>query len=134
MISVQITKQFKFYAAHRNEQIGGKCASLHGHRYGVSVTVEEPMKSSVSILFEEIENKVNPIIESMDHSLLLNLNDPAAPMLVESGACDKVYLVPFVTSAENLATYLLRLIRDTGLNVIELALQETDTSTVKVKL
>jgi 6-pyruvoyltetrahydropterin/6-carboxytetrahydropterin synthase len=133
-MQIQITKQFKFYAAHRNEQIGGKCASLHGHRYAVSVTVEEPMKSSVSILFEEIENKVNPVIDSMDHSLLLNVNDPAASILIESGACDKVCLLPFVTSAENLATHLLQLIRDTGLNVIELALQETDTSTVTVKL
>ena len=31
-----IQKDYKFYAAHRNEELHDKCRNLHGHRYGVS--------------------------------------------------------------------------------------------------
>jgi len=128
-----ITKHFKFYAAHRNEEIGGKCASIHGHRYGVAVTVEEPRSGSVTILFEDIEKAVKPLIDRLDHSLLLHSGDPAREKLISSGACCRTYEVPFPTSAENMAEHLLAELRKTGLNVIELALQETDTSIVTVK-
>ena len=30
-----IQKQYKFYAAHRNETLQDKCRNLHGHRYGL---------------------------------------------------------------------------------------------------
>jgi len=128
-----ITKHFKFYAAHRNEEIGGKCASIHGHRYGVSVKVEEPRNGSVTMLFEDIEKHVKPLIDRLDHSLLLHTADPASRALLRSGACYRVYEVPFPTSAENMAEHLLSELRATGLNVVELSLQETDTSIVTVK-
>lgn len=131
---MQIIKTFHFYAAHRNEEIGGKCGTIHGHRYGISVTIEEPKNGSITILFEEIEKKIEPIIKQMDHTLLLNAKDPAKKALLESGACCRIYEVPFVTSAENMAKHLLEKIRETGLNAIKLALQETDSSTVTVKI
>ena len=128
-----ITKHFRFYAAHRNEEIGGKCAALHGHRYGLAVTVEEPRNGSVTMLFEEIERRVQPLLARLDHTLLLHSGDPAREALLASGACCRVYEVPFPTSAENMAEHLLGELRATGLNVVELALQETDTSIVTVK-
>lgn len=128
-----ITKHFHFYAAHRNEEIGGKCGSIHGHRYGIAVTVAEPRNGSITILFEDIEAKAKPIIDAMDHALLLNVSDPARAALIESGACCRVYEVPFPTSAENMAEHLLSELRLAGLNVVELSLQETDTSIVTVK-
>lgn len=131
--TVTITKHFKFYAAHRNEEIGGKCASIHGHRYGIAVTVEEPRNGSITMLFDEIEQLVKPLLDRLDHSLLLHKSDPARDSLLASGACCRVYEVPFPTSAENMAEHILAELRGTGLNVIELALQETDTSIVTVK-
>lgn len=127
-----ITKQFKFYAAHRNEEIGGKCAAIHGHRYGVSVTVSEPRSGSITMLFDEIERRAKPLFDALDHSLLLHTDDPAREALLSSGACCRVYEVPFPTSAENMAEHLLVELRAAGLNVVKLALQETDTSTVTV--
>lgn len=128
-----ITKQFHFYAAHRNEEIGGKCGTIHGHRYGLLVTVAEPRDNSVTMLFEEIERRVKPLLAKMDHSLLLHANDPARAALLESGACYRVYEVPFPTSAENMAEHILHELRQTGLNVVKLQLKETDTSTITVK-
>lgn len=128
-----ITKKFKFYAAHRNEEIGGKCGSIHGHRYGLTVSVAERRSGSITMLFEDIENKITPLIESLDHTLLLHTADPARDLLLRSGACHRVYEVPFHTSAENMAEHLLTEIVKTGLNVVELSLQETDTSVVTIK-
>jgi 6-pyruvoyltetrahydropterin/6-carboxytetrahydropterin synthase len=130
---MSITKHFKFYAAHRNEEIGGKCASIHGHRYGLAVTVDEPRNGSITMLFDEIEKRASPLLDLLDHSLLLHTGDPARDALLASGACCRVYEVPFPTSAENMAAHLLTELRAAGLNVVELALQETDTSIVTVR-
>ena len=35
-----IQKEYKFYAAHRNEELTDKCRNLHGHRYGVTCFFE----------------------------------------------------------------------------------------------
>lgn len=131
--AIKITKHFKFYAAHRNEEIGGKCASIHGHRYGIAVTVQESRNGSVTMLFEDIEKHVKPLVDLLDHSLLLHIDDPAREDLLRSGACCRVYEVPFPTSAENMAEHILSQLVATGLNVVELSLQETDTSVVTVK-
>ena len=128
-----ITKHFKFYAAHRNEEIGGKCAAIHGHRYGIAVTVAEARNGSITMLFEDIEKLVKPLLDRLDHSLLLHTGDPARDALLACGACCRVYEVPFPTSAENMAEHILRELRAAGLNVVELALQETDTSIVTVR-
>lgn len=130
---MSITKHFKFYAAHRNEEIGGKCASIHGHRYGLAVTVDEPRNGSITMLFDEIEKRASSLLELLDHSLLLHTGDPARDALLASGACFRLYEVPFPTSAENMAEHLLTELRAAGLNVVELALQETDTSIVTVR-
>ena len=130
--SITVTKAFHFYAAHRNPDAGRKCASIHGHRYGLQVSVQHPMAGSVSILFSDLEERVMSVIDLMDHSLLLSSMDKALQTLVESGACDRMYVVPFETSCENLASHIYKKLVGLGLNVTSLTLQETDTSSVTV--
>jgi len=132
-VPVDVTRSFHFYAAHRNAEIGGKCANIHGHRYGLDVTVREPAKGSVTILFEELEERVKPLIEELDHSLLLNKSDPAAGGLIASGACNKIFFVSGETSAENMAYVILGRLEKLGLNVTEVVLRETDSCTVSIK-
>lgn len=127
-----VTKEFHFYAAHRNEAIGGKCANIHGHRYGLTVTVCQPRSGSVTILFEEFERAVTPLLCRLDHCLLLHRNDHAAQALVNSGACGKIYWLDVPTSAENLAEHLFFRLVCAGLNVVSVTLKETDTSSVTV--
>lgn len=131
---MEVTKKLRFYAAHRNEELTGKCRSIHGHRYEIELTVSHPMDGSITIEFEEIERRSKPIIEQLDHSLLLNMNDPAFGALVRSGACTRVYAVPFVTSAENMAKHLLEQFIAQGLCVVQLTLRETDSSSVTIRL
>lgn len=134
MAQITVTKTFRFYAAHRNPEAGSRCGSIHGHRYGLSVSVEYPQIDSVTIPFCVLEDAVLAVIEPMDHALLLYSEDPAKQLLVESGACERLYEVPFETSCENMAGFLLKTLRETGLNVVSLTLHETDTSSVTVGL
>lgn len=133
MLEISITKDFHFYAAHRNQEINGKCSNIHGHRYGMKVTVKEEMIGSISILFGDLEEKILPLIRELDHALLLDVNDPAGMNLKKSGACEQLYLMDKPTSAENLAMNIFTWIQGTGLNIIKLELQETDTSTVTIE-
>lgn len=127
-----VTKEFHFYAAHRNEEIGGKCANIHGHRYGLAVSVEAEKTSSVSILFEDLERTVEPLMRRLDHCLLLNKHDPCAQRLIDSGACGKIFWIDGPASAENVAEEFIRVLRHSGLNVVSMTIRETDTSSVTV--
>lgn len=133
---ITVTKEFRFYAAHRNEEIGGKCANIHGHRYGLSVTVVGQRNGSVTVLFEQVEQWVQrEIIDLADHAILLNREDPAADALLSSGACGKVFWVSGPTSCENLAEMFFNMLRSACVSddtVVSLTLKETDTSSVTV--
>ena len=130
---VTVTKQFHFYAAHRNEEIGGKCANIHGHRYGLAVTVAGQRDGSVTVLFEQLERWVKAeIIDLADHSLMLNREEPAADALLASGACGKVFWVSGPTSCENLAELFFSMLQSVCATVVSVTLQETDTSSVTV--
>lgn len=133
-MTLTVTKTFRFYAAHRNPEAGPRCGSIHGHRYGLSVSVLYQQVGSLTIPFSVLEDAVLDVIGPMDHSLLLHSQDPAKKLLVESGACERLYEVPFETSCENMARFITKTLLVAGLNVISLTLQETDTSSVTVSL
>lgn len=129
-----LTKAFRFYAAHRNQELEGKCSNIHGHRYIFKVTVMEKMVGSITILFQDLEDKIQPLIDELDHSLLLDINDPANMSLKKSGACEKLFLMVEPTSAENLAKEIFKWIEVTGLNIVKLELQETDSTLITIEL
>jgi len=125
---ITITKEFTFDAAHRlyrpdlnesqNQDLYGKCCTLHGHTYRLQVTVSGEIDAGGMILhFSDLKQLVrDKIISRYDHALL---ND-----LEEYRACP--------TTAEN----MVRSIFDTlqpdldQLNVIleSITLYETPTS------
>lgn len=130
---LSICRSYRFYAAHRNEEVGGKCGNIHGHEYRLTVNVCHQRNGSVTILFDEIDAIIDPIIKKLDHSLLLSDGDSKARILAESGACNKVYWMRVETSVENLACHLFKLIRDCGLRVVKLTLQETNSGSCVIE-
>ena len=131
-----IEKKFKFYAAHRNIHLNDKCSNLHGHRYGVvcRINVGDIKDDGITMVFDAIEKCIDPIIKEYDHSMLLDVNDPDRAALqslsTHDGRPNKCVLLPCPSSAENLAAILFKQVHDTGLQIEELHLQETDTSIV----
>ncbi len=119
-MKTSITKQFKFEAAHSLPNHDGKCKNLHGHSYVLEVTISGPIQSSGSkegmvMDFSDISDVVNmQIIDQWDHQFL---ND----------------LVPFTTTAENLAQECFRRLENSGLPITKIKLWETAKCFVEIE-
>ncbi|HCP11582.1 MAG TPA: hypothetical protein DIT89_04550 [Planctomycetaceae bacterium] len=130
-----IQKEYKFYAAHRNETLKDKCSNLHGHRYGVRCFFEVERDGEISTLFGEFDGRMEPWIkEHYDHGMLINVNDPLYESLQEhcrrTGEQLKMKLFNGPTSVENLAWMLFTEVTDMGFRLAQLEIRETDTSVI----
>ena len=131
----EITKSYHFYASHRNETLTDKCYSLHGHNYRVKVVLQfhDPSnKESVTMLFSDIDNFIEPIIKELDHASLWNSNDPffkdIKKYLDQYGM--KYVEWDYPTSVENMSKYLYSRIARKGLPIRRILIQETESSIV----
>ena len=130
-----IQKQYKFYAAHRNETLSDKCRNLHGHRYGVRCHFEVERMGDISTLFGDFDSKIEPWLkQNYDHGLLINRHDPLFETLQlhtqRTGEVFRLNIFNGPTSVENLCHKLFSEITEMGFRLARLEIQETDTSTV----
>ena len=130
-----IQKSYKFYAAHRNEELQDKCRNLHGHRYGVRCFFEVERNGSISTLFGDFDSVIEPFLKSeYDHAMLVNVNDPLYDSFLvhmeRTGERLKMKRFGGPTSVENLAYQLFTEITELGFRLNRLEVQETDTSVV----
>jgi 6-pyruvoyltetrahydropterin/6-carboxytetrahydropterin synthase len=130
-----IQKNYKFYAAHRNEELDDKCRNLHGHRYAVRCFFEVQRSGAISTLFEDFDSRIEPFLKAeYDHAMLINVNDPLHESLREhtrrTGEELKLKRFEAPTSVENLAHRLFTEITEMGFRLNRLEVQETDTSVV----
>lgn len=128
---MRVTKKYHFYAAHRNEYLKNKCSNLHGHTYyaEVKLSIEEVDDRGITILFEDIDKVIDPIISEYDHITFIHSSDlDLLNALKPLGMKLKVLDLP--TSAENICKQLYQDIKEVGLPVIEVALKETTSSMV----
>ena len=118
-MNVSITKQFKFEAAHSLPNHDGKCKNLHGHSYVFEVTVrghliKKGSKEGMIMDFADLSKVVEKeIVSQWDHQFL---ND----------------VLPFVTTAENLALECFKRIAAQDISVTKIRLWETAKSFVEV--
>ena len=119
-MKTSLTKQFKFEAAHSLPNHDGKCKNLHGHSYVLEVTVTGPIttggpKDGMVMDFADISAVVDlEIIAQWDHQFL---ND----------------ILPFTTSAENLANECFARLEKVGLPITKIKLWETAKCFVEVE-
>jgi 6-pyruvoyltetrahydropterin/6-carboxytetrahydropterin synthase len=72
----RITVLSHFSGAHRLRHFHGKCEALHGHNWkvGVSVVSNRLNKGGVVIDFKILKQKVEKVLEPLDHTYLNNLS------------------------------------------------------------
>lgn len=130
-----IRKRFHFHAAHRNEDLkGDRCWSIHGHTYHLEFhfAFKKSDASSITMLFSEIEKRVMPIIQPFEHSFIINRSDPLYDFMQNAGM--KLCVLDRPSSAENLAQlFYERIQAESGLNLIQVDLQETSKSIVSYR-
>ena len=128
-----IRKEYKFYAAHRNEDLHDKCSNIHGHRYGVFCFFEFERTGSISTLFSDFDAKIEPYLKSnYDHAMLINVNDPLYLTLCDhmkrTGEDFRFKKFNEPTSVENLSWHLFSEISAMGFILAKIEVKETDSS------
>lgn len=68
----EVSVKGHFDAAHYLREYGGKCESLHGHRFQVVVTVKalELDERGLAFDFTELKKHLNKVLERYDHVCL----------------------------------------------------------------
>ena len=131
-----IQKSYKFYAAHRNEQLADKCSNLHGHRYGITCFFEVERTGALTTLFADFDSRIEPFLKSeYDHGMLIHPEDPLYATLMDhcerTGESLKMKLLSGPTTVENLAHQLFSEITEMGFRLNRLEVRETDSSVVE---
>ena len=113
--SVTVTQAFTFDAAHVLPWHKGKCSRLHGHTYRLEVSITGTLNADgIVVDFADIKTAVNAhVLDPLDHTLLNDIIDNP--------------------TAELVALYILRTLRDDGLDVTAVRLWETADSSVVVR-
>ena len=128
-----IRKEYKFYAAHRNEDLHDKCSNIHGHRYGLICCFEVERNGSISTLFSDFDAKIEPYLKSnYDHAMLINVNDSLYLTLCDhmkrTGEDFRFKKFNEPTSVENLSWHLFSEITAMGFILAKIEVKETDSS------
>lgn len=127
---IKIEKKYHFYAAHRNKEAGEKCGRIHGHTYEVVCHFKfNELNNGLTILFSDIDKLVEPIIKEYCHWFLIYEKDSLVEIL--KLANEQIKLMPFETSAENMAIWFFKRIKnETQLPICKIELRETKSSNV----
>ena len=121
-----------FDSAHFLTDYYGKCENLHGHRWRVVVYIQQEslqqegtMKDMV-VDFGVFKQEVRALADSLDHTFLIeegSLKQKTLDCLVDEGF--SLTLLPFRTTAENLARYFAQQLQQKGLPVSQVDMYET---------
>ena len=143
--SIRVTKDFTFDMAHALYGYDGPCKNIHGHTYHLSITLLgkpiadiEHVKLGMVIDFGDLKEVVKKyIIAVFDHALVLNEEAPYSKSEVISNEFEKVILMPFQPTCENLLLHFVDLLQDKfshDTKLVAIRLQETPNSGAEWRL
>ena len=123
--------------AHALHGYDGLCKNIHGHSYRLWVTLRGPIledhgnkKDGMVLDFGLLKQLVKPnIIDKYDHSLVLNANSPHAN--IDLSTFEKVYLLPYQPTSENLVNDFVSIIKNqlpANIELYKVVLSETANS------
>ncbi len=138
----EITRKLEMDIGHRVPNHKSKCRNIHGHRYVLEVTVsgdlvEEKGASSEGMVMDFSDLKeimTRSVHDVFDHGFIMFEDDPLASDFKrwQDGLGMKIIFVPFIPTAENLASYwmdiLSKALADSGITVIGVKVVETPNS------
>jgi 6-pyruvoyltetrahydropterin/6-carboxytetrahydropterin synthase len=107
---IRVTKTFTFDMAHALFNHDGPCKNIHGHTYHLAVTligkaIQEHghPKNGMIIDFADLKQIVHEsVLSHFDHALVLNSLAPHPAIELLHQQYDKIILLPFQPSCENL--------------------------------
>jgi 6-pyruvoyltetrahydropterin/6-carboxytetrahydropterin synthase len=139
MSVIRVTKEFTFEMAHALLGYDGSCKYVHGHSYGLAVTViGEPVKDDKNpklgmvMDFGDLKKIVKEtVVDKFDHALVLNSRTPVESFKQQAELFNKVIFVDYQPTSENLvadfADQLKNRLPD-QIRLFSIKLRETATS------
>jgi len=123
---MKIAKEFRWEMGHRLPEHFGLCKNIHGHSYKMIVEFEGELdKNQMVIDYYDVEKIINPVIEKLDHSFMVDKDDKIVLEFLEKMNSKKI-VVEFLATAENICLYLLDEIKKCSL--------PSNISSVKVRV
>jgi len=126
---MKIAKEFRWEMGHRLPEHFGKCKNIHGHSYKMMVEFEGELdKNGMIIDYYIVKEIIEPIVEELDHSFMVNKNDDLVLEFLEKLDSKKV-IVDFDSTVENITRYLIKEIKKASLpkNVTGLKVRVCET-------
>jgi 6-pyruvoyltetrahydropterin/6-carboxytetrahydropterin synthase len=104
---MKIAKEFRWEMGHRLPEHFGKCKNIHGHSYQMLVEVEgETNELGMVMDYYDVKKVINPIIEELDHSFMVNAGDTEVIKFLEKMDSKRV-VVNFQSTVENICLYII---------------------------
>lgn len=139
MEKVRVSKEFHFEMAHALLNYDGLCRHIHGHSYilfvtiiGKPITDSQDTKLGMVMDFADLKTIVKgPIVDHFDHSLVIHKNARKYLPETPSDMYDKVHLMDFQPTCENLVIFIAENIMaslPSGIELFSVKLYETATS------
>ena len=128
----QLKTEASFDSAHFLTDYYGKCENLHGHRWRVVVYLEQDALQTEGTMrdmvldFGVFKRAVREVADSLDHTFLVeegSLKPATMAALEEEGFT--LTVLPFRTTAENLARWFCEQLQGRGLPVSQVDCYET---------
>lgn len=128
----KLKTESSFDAAHFLTDYHGKCENLHGHRWRVVAYIaqaelcKEGTHKDMVLDFGEFKKEVRALTEEFDHSFIVeegSLQAETLSCLENEGFT--LTVLPFRTTAENLAHYFYDRLAEKDLPISEIEVYET---------
>ena len=121
-----------FDSAHFLADYFGKCENLHGHRWrivartGAEQLQPEGSEAGMVCDFGRFKQAVRAIAEELDHTFLVQERTlkPATIQALENEGFT-LTILPFRTTAENLATHVFHRLQEAGFSPTQVEVDET---------
>ncbi|MEJ5262280.1 MAG: 6-carboxytetrahydropterin synthase [Ignavibacterium sp.] len=112
---MKIAKEFHWEMGHRLPEHFGLCKNIHGHSYKMIVEFEGDLnKVQMVIDYYDVEKIINPVLQELDHSFMVNKNDKVVLEFLEKMNSKKV-VVDFDATVENICKFMLNKISNAKL-------------------
>lgn len=139
MAKIRVTKRFHFEMAHALLGYDGLCSNIHGHTYNMEVTlIGEPRnqpshpRDGMVMDFGRLKKIVKSrIVGDFDHALVLNSASPREYIETMRQATERVIVLNFQPTSENLLAYFAELLQPelpNNVSLFSIRLYETGTS------
>jgi 6-pyruvoyltetrahydropterin/6-carboxytetrahydropterin synthase len=135
---MKITKEYKMYYGHRNQELNDKCFRPHGHDAKIFITFNVTRNGNISTLFGDFDSKIEPMFKNeFDHRFIIDKNDPLLPYLKQfeednPGNRLGLKIIPYPTSVENVCYYIFNEIETRfGFDIDKINYHETRTSNIE---